>query len=180
MALSSLTNQQIMAETLPSIQALTQQSLSIHYAKTNRLVKLFTILILVVLLFAVINQPFHLLSINIQRLVIYSSWIITALGFVNIGYGVLADPLKSYTLREHDLSYSSGLIFRKTVTQPILRIQHIELKRGPIERKVGLATLQVFSAGGALETFKIPGLALAEAQKLREFILRHKGSIENA
>ncbi|MCO4798960.1 MAG: PH domain-containing protein [Colwelliaceae bacterium] len=92
-------------------------------------------------------------------------------------YKKLADPLKTYALREFDLSFQSGLFFRKKVTQPITRIQHIELKRGPIERKIGLATLQVFSAGGALHTFEIPGLELSKAQKIRQFILQHKDSV---
>ncbi len=107
--------------------------------------------------------------------------------FVNAGYAFIifitlwdliyhffADPLKKYALREHDLNFQSGLIFRSTVSQPILRIQHIEIKRGPIERKAGLATLQVFSAGGSSHTFNIPGLENEKAVTLRQFILDHK------
>lgn len=85
-----------------------------------------------------------------------------------------ADPLKKYALREHDLNFQSGLIFRRLVSQPLLRIQHIELKRGPIERKADLATLQVFSAGGVSHTFYIPGLEYDRAVELRQFILDHK------
>ena len=85
-----------------------------------------------------------------------------------------ADPLKKYALREHDLNFQSGLIFRRLVSQPLLRIQHIEIKRGPIERKAGLATLQVFSAGGVSHTFYIPGLEHERAVELRQFILDHK------
>lgn len=81
---------------------------------------------------------------------------------------------KHFALREQDLSYASGLIFKKVVTQPILRIQHIELKRGPVARKIGLASLQVFSAGGSLHTFEIPGLPLKTAEAIRHFILQHK------
>lgn len=89
-------------------------------------------------------------------------------------YHFLADPLKQYALREHDLNYQSGLIFRSFVSQPILRIQHIEIKRGPIERRAGMATLQVFSAGGISYTFNIPGLIYENAVELRQFILDHK------
>lgn len=89
-------------------------------------------------------------------------------------YHFFADPLKQYALREHDLNYQSGLIFRSFVSQPILRIQHIEIKRGPIERRAGMATLQVFSAGGISYTFNIPGLIYENAVDLRQFILDHK------
>ncbi|MDU0354869.1 PH domain-containing protein [Paraglaciecola aquimarina] len=85
-----------------------------------------------------------------------------------------ADKQKYYALRELDVHFSSGLFFKKMVSQPISRIQHIELKRGPIERKAGLASLQVFSAGGAMHTFEIPGLPFANAQQLRQIILKHK------
>ncbi|MDT0596665.1 PH domain-containing protein [Glaciecola petra] len=89
-------------------------------------------------------------------------------------YHFFADPLKQYALRENDLNYQSGLIFRSFVSQPILRIQHIEIKRGPIERRAGMATLQVFSAGGISYTFNIPGLIYENAVELRQFILDHK------
>jgi hypothetical protein len=99
------------------------------------------------------------------------------IGFVTLWsliYHFIADPLKQYALREHDLNFQSGWIFRSLVSQPILRIQHIEIKRGPIERKAGLATLQVFSAGGVSHTFNIPGLEYEDAVSLRQFILDHK------
>ncbi len=180
MTSSSFVNEQLHQDTLPALQTLIKQPLSANYAKFNRMIRLFTTLFFVVTLFGIMQQTFHPFSVKTLDLLTYACWLVAALGFLNTAYGMLADPKKSYALREHDLSYSSGLIFRKTVTQPVLRIQHIELKRGPIERKIGLATLQVFSAGGALETFQIPGLPLTEAQKLREFILRHKGSTQNA
>jgi membrane protein YdbS with pleckstrin-like domain len=89
-------------------------------------------------------------------------------------YHFFADPIIKYAVREQDLHFQSGLIFRKLVSQPILRIQHIELKRGPIERKANLATLQVFSAGGISHTFQIPGLEYEKAVALRKFIINHK------
>ncbi|WP_343856265.1 PH domain-containing protein [Aliiglaciecola litoralis] len=88
-------------------------------------------------------------------------------------------PYKRYCLREHDLHFASGLVFRKIVSQPILRIQHVELKRGPIERLFNLATLQVFSAGGASHTFEIPGLNKETADRIRYFLLTHKDTLQN-
>ena len=60
-----------------------------------------------------------------------------------------------------------------------MRIQHIEIERGPLERSAGLATLQVFSAGGAHHTFEIPGLTYEKAIELRQFILNHKDVSQN-
>jgi hypothetical protein len=92
-------------------------------------------------------------------------------------YQFIAIPYKQYCLREHDLHYSSGLLFRKTISQPIIRIQHIELKTGPIERIFSLATLQVYSAGGATFTFEIPGLSQATANRIKHFVLTHKDTM---
>jgi len=106
-------------------------------------------------------------------------WAVAILGFLFTWYSHAYDQAKSYALRELDLHYASGLFFQKVVSQPITRIQHIELKRGPIERKVGLATLQVFSAGGEMHTFQIPGLPVETAQQLRQFILQHKDVVKH-
>lgn len=89
-------------------------------------------------------------------------------------YHFFADKRIRYALREQDLLLSKGWIFRKKVCQPILRVQHVELKRGPVDRMAGLADLQVFSAGGASHTFSIPGLPEETAEQLRQFILDHK------
>ncbi|MEM0912145.1 MAG: PH domain-containing protein [Pseudomonadota bacterium] len=96
------------------------------------------------------------------------------LGAIIFLYIMLAFPKKGYAVREHDLNYTSGLLFQMHVCQPILRIQHIEIKRGPLERKVGLASLYVYSAGGVQHTFAIPGLAYDTATRLRSFILEHR------
>lgn len=100
--------------------------------------------------------------------------VIVFLATWSVIYHYFADPLKQYVVREHDINYQSGWLFKSLVSQPILRIQHVELKRGPIERKYNLATLQVFSAGGASYTFNIPGLEHDDAIKLRQFVLDHK------
>jgi membrane protein YdbS with pleckstrin-like domain len=65
-------------------------------------------------------------------------------------------------------------VFRGLSCQPILRVQHVEVKRGPFDRWAGLAKLQVFSAGGEMHTFEIPGLPLERAQRIRQYILDHK------
>ncbi|WJG08029.1 PH domain-containing protein [Aliiglaciecola sp. LCG003] len=89
-------------------------------------------------------------------------------------YQFIAIPCKKYYLREHDLHFTYGVFFKNIISQPILRIQHIEIKRGPIERLFGLAAIQVFSAGGSMHTFEIPGLSFKQAQRLRQYILQHK------
>ncbi len=137
---------------------------------TGFLTGLFFLLVVVVVQFLTqIDLPNELTALfpaGYALVIFFTAW--------NIVYHYFADPLLKYAVREHDLNFQSGLIFRSLVSQPILRVQHIEIKRGPLERKCNLATLQVFSAGGASYTFNIPGLEYENAIYLRQFILDHK------
>ena len=66
----------------------------------------------------------------------------------------------AYQLREHDLSMRSGVFTHRVESLPFSRIQHVNVHRGPIERSLGLATLQVSTAGPDIS---IPGLTQADA-----------------
>jgi len=174
MSVIDFSNKILLNEQIPTIEDIGSQPLSEKYAPMNRLSKLVVTLLIVVVLATVYWQSLITLPEKIRFILPYIIWAVALLGLLQALYSSYADLKKTYTLRELDLNYCSGLIFRKTLSQPITRIQHIELKRGPIERQFGLATLQVFSAGGATHTFEIPGLPVEVAQKLRHFILHHK------
>jgi hypothetical protein len=169
-------NQAVDIVELPSLSKLQLQAISCRYTKANKAVNLFSILLLACIGLLIQYQSFFLFAQETLDLYLMVSFAIVILGFIATAYQAKADSLKFYALREKDISYCSGVIFKKTICQPILRVQHVELKRGPIDRKIGLAKLQVFSAGGAMYTFEIPGLELVEAQAIREFILNYKGS----
>lgn len=77
---------------------------------------------------------------------------------------------KGYLLREHDISYRTGYIFRSTTTVPLVRIQHSEVTQGPLQRLFDLATVKIYTAGGQQSDLSVPGLLPAEAYKLRDFI----------
>jgi membrane protein YdbS with pleckstrin-like domain len=167
-------NQLLKELPLQGIEGIYTRALDEKYAPTNRLINLLLTASIVLIMTALYFQPFISFPIKFTSLLPYVIWAVGVIGLLKTLHNSYADLKKRYALRELDLNYSSGLFFQKTVSQPINRIQHIELKRGPVERYVGMATLQVFSAGGAAHTFEIPGLPLESAQKLRHFILHHK------
>ena len=70
----------------------------------------------------------------------------------------------AYQLREHDLSLRSGVITHRVESLPFSRIQHVNVRRGPIERSLGIATLQVSTAGPDIS---IPGLTQADAERIK-------------
>jgi membrane protein YdbS with pleckstrin-like domain len=158
----------------PQLETLTFLPLATQYASLNFLVNVVISLLLVTLGAIVYIQPWINLPPAMYELIPYALLLVALVSIIVIPLNFIADKHKHYALRELDLHFSSGLIFKKMVSQPITRIQHIELKRGPLERYKGLASLQVFSAGGAMFTFEIPGLTLKTAQHIRQFILKHK------
>src|SRR6056297_1447282 len=78
----------------------------------------------------------------------------------------------AYQLREHDLSLRSGVIRHRTETIPFSRIQHVSVGRGVIERFLGLATLEVSSAGPDIA---VPGLSLADAERIKQVVAERAG-----
>jgi len=76
-----------------------------------------------------------------------------------------------YILREKDISYSTGWIWRSNITVPFNRVQHIQIDRGPLERKMDLAKLKIFTAGGQSSDITIPGLRPSEALRIKKFIV---------
>lgn len=79
-----------------------------------------------------------------------------------------------YALREHDVIVQSGVFWRRETVQPIRRIQHVEQHQGPLDRRFGLYTLKLFSAGTGNFTLRIPGLDAAAAARIRQFVLSVK------
>ncbi len=81
-----------------------------------------------------------------------------------------------YALRERDVHYKNGIVWRNEASLPFNRIQHVEVERGPLERFFGLSTLKFFAAGGGSADLKIPSLPEAEAANLRAYILEKAGA----
>lgn len=77
---------------------------------------------------------------------------------------------KGYAFREHDVIYKSGLISETTTIIPFNRVQHVALHQGFISRKLGLASIELFTAGGSSSDIEIPGLLLADAQIIKNLV----------
>ncbi len=70
-----------------------------------------------------------------------------------------------YDVTPTDVDLYHGVFVKKRVLVPLVRVQHVETKQGPILRAHGLASVTVSTAG---ESFEIPGLAEADAAALRD------------
>lgn len=76
-----------------------------------------------------------------------------------------------YAVRDQDVIVHTGVFWRRETIQPVVRIQHVEQTQGPVDKRFGLYTLKLFSAGTGHVTFQIPGLTARTAAKLKRFLL---------
>ena len=75
-----------------------------------------------------------------------------------------------YAMGTNRLRIVRGYMFYRDTIVPFGRIQHIDVEQGPIDRRYGLATLTVHTAGNHNSTVALPGLLHADALAMREAI----------
>ena len=94
------------------------------------------------------------------------------------GWLVIMLPVRRYNHRgyhmgEDRIRIVRGYLFHSDTIVPFGRIQHIDVDHGPIQRRYGLATLTVHTAGNHNSTVSLPGLAHEDAITIREIICAH-------
>ncbi len=77
-----------------------------------------------------------------------------------------------YAMRERDITFKEGWLWRTTATVPFNRVQHCDIRQGLIERRFGLARLTIYTAGGESSDIEIPGLRHEHAEQLKTYILK--------
>jgi hypothetical protein len=75
-----------------------------------------------------------------------------------------------YDEGEDELHIRRGLLVRTRTIVPFGRVQHIDLSQGPVERRFGVATLILHTAGTRGAAVPLPGLAQDEAERMRDRI----------
>ncbi|MCP3979415.1 MAG: PH domain-containing protein [bacterium] len=78
-------------------------------------------------------------------------------------------------LREHDIAFRRGVFFRKVVILPFNRLQHAGVSSGPLQRRFGLASLKLYTAGASGIDLQIDGLTAERAATLREHVTARTG-----
>ncbi len=73
----------------------------------------------------------------------------------------------AYAEREDDLLLRRGVVFRRTSVVPYGRMQYVDVTAGPLDRRLGLASVVLHTAAAATDA-AVPGLDAAEADRLRD------------
>jgi membrane protein YdbS with pleckstrin-like domain len=83
-----------------------------------------------------------------------------------------------YVERDDDLLVVSGILIRRLVVVPYGRMQMVDLTAGPIDRRLGISTVQLHTAAATTDA-SIPGLLPQDAASLRDR-LAARGEERNA
>ena len=88
-------------------------------------------------------------------------------GLVRIAFLRRSIRAWGYAERDDDLLVRHGRLVHRLSIVPYGRMQFVDVTAGPVERALGLATVQLHTAAAATDA-KIPGLVPAEAARLRD------------
>ncbi|MCL2339346.1 MAG: PH domain-containing protein [Actinomycetia bacterium] len=71
----------------------------------------------------------------------------------------------SFEIYDEEIDIHRGIFWRRRIIIPLIRVQNVDTRQGPLMRMVGLASFTVATAAGEHE---IPGLDTAEADATRD------------
>ena len=166
--MENFTNDTIDTNQLPRYEKVPFTPLNAKYKTVVLLnVSIFTS---VVLIGAVIFASFNL------EIVTPTIWTFISIGLLMLlvlayFFALLGLKKKGFAFRNHDVLYRSGIIATSTMVIPYNRIQHVALHEGLISRYFGLAKVEIFTAGGSASDIKIPGIATAQAEDIKQLLM---------
>lgn len=78
-----------------------------------------------------------------------------------------------YRLTDRLLQVLRGWLFHVDTIVPLVRVQHIDIIRGPLDKLFGTATLVIHTAGTHNSIVSLPGLSPDRAAEIRDTIREH-------
>jgi uncharacterized protein len=76
-------------------------------------------------------------------------------------------PAIGYAERDDELLVRTGILWRRIVVVPYARLQFVDVIAGPLDRALGIASVQLHTASAGSDA-AIPGLRPDEAARLRD------------
>jgi hypothetical protein len=83
----------------------------------------------------------------------------------------IAYQYASYRVEERGIEIRRGVCWRSITNVPRSRVQHTDVSQGPLERRFGLGTLVIHTAGTAHSRVTLAGLEHGTAQRIRAHLL---------
>jgi membrane protein YdbS with pleckstrin-like domain len=106
-----------------------------------------------------------LLPIAYVALAAYCIWVLPSAHY---------DALR-FAVDDHGISIQRGIFWRSRIALPRIRVQHSDVSQGPLQRRFGVATLKLYTAGSRFTKIELPGLAHDDALALRDALIARGG-----
>jgi membrane protein YdbS with pleckstrin-like domain len=102
-----------------------------------------------------------------------SPWLLAPLGGLlgaafGAWLGIKRHRRTLWKLDEQGFALQRGRWWQTESRVPVSRVQHLDLKRGPLERAFKLATLVIHTAGTKMAAVSVSGLDGEDAERLRD------------
>jgi membrane protein YdbS with pleckstrin-like domain len=82
----------------------------------------------------------------------------------------------TYRVDDRGMEIRRGVFWREATNVPRSRVQHTDVSQGPLERRYGLGTLVVYTAGTEHAKVTLGGLDHAVAMGIREHLTPERGT----
>lgn len=104
-------------------------------------------------------------------------WVAWMLLLMAAGVVVWLYPPTSYRYQRYrvdgtGITIRQGVFWRTQSHLPQARIQHTDVSQSPLQRRYGVATLKLYTAGSRFTRTKLPGLDYSDAVALRDRLQR--------
>ena len=164
--MENFTNETIDTKQLPRFEAVVFTVLHPNYWKVTLINSsiFFLVLGIGLILGLIFNDT--IIENSVTFILLYVLLLLVSLFFLRLGF-----KKKGFAFRNHDVLYRSGVIATNTMVIPYNRVQHVALHEGFISRIFGLATIEIFTAGGNSSDIEIPGIAKEEAENIKQLLM---------
>jgi len=116
---------------------------------------------------ALVVLGLHVLLVSIGRPLLAAGGIGGLVAVVGIIHALLRYRSWEYEVREDALYLERGVLTRVRTVVPLVRMQHVDTARSPIQRVFGLSSVVVYTAGSRGADVTIPGLAVERGEDLQ-------------
>lgn len=120
-----------------------------------------------------------------QALDVPSPWLFAVLGLLlgamtGVITGTRRQRRTQWLLDGDGFALARGHWWRRETRVPASRVQHLDLKHGPLERRWRLATLVIHTAGSKMSAVSVSGLDADDAERLRDRLARQLDADDDA
>lgn len=164
-----MNNRQMMLEHTDRVEDLVFTPLEPQFIKAQFVTTLLVYLVLMglSLLILLIDSYDH----RYLATLILESCLLVAM-IINLCLLPKAYRFKGFAIREHDITYRTGIFFPKTLTIPFCKIQQVSTSQNPITRFLGLYAVDIVNGAQLLSSLRIPGLSETTALAIKSHVIQ--------